>query len=129
VNIEPPTETKPPRGPASPPQPTGNAKLLFRQVRRVLVFVLGISVVLVGIVMIVTPGPAVVVIPLGLAILATEFLWAKRLLDSLKRRLSDAHAAATSQVELPRWMRYFLRKKTVGDASAISVETSSREAR
>jgi uncharacterized protein (TIGR02611 family) len=124
-----PTDSKPPEGAAPPPQPAGNANLLFRQVRRIVVFVLGISVVLVGIVMIVTPGPAVVVIPLGLAILATEFLWAERLLHSLRRRLSDAHAAATSHVELPRWIRFLVRKKTAGDVSANGVETSSREAR
>ncbi len=77
-------------------------------------FILGISVLLAGIVMIVSPGPAVVVIPLGLGILATEFIWARRLLDSLKRRLSDAHTAA-SEAPLPRWVRFFLPKKA-GDA-------------
>ena len=39
--------------------------------------------------MIVLPGPAVVVIPVGLAILATEFVWARRLLDNLKERGRD----------------------------------------
>src|SRR5262245_9551919 len=87
----------------------GNGALLLRQVRRVLVFVFGISVLLVGIIMIVAPGPAVVVIPLGLAILATEFLWARRLLDSLKCRLAVAHSAA-SRANLPRWLRVFLPK-------------------
>ena len=94
--------------------PPGNGKLLVRHVRRVVVFVLGISVLLVGIVMIVSPGPAVVVIPLGLGILATEFLWARRILDSLKRRLADAHTAA-SEAPLPRWVRFFVPKKA-GDA-------------
>jgi len=82
--------------------------------RRAVVLVLGISVLLAGIVMIVSPGPAVVVIPLGLGILATEFLWARRILDSLKRRLADAHTAA-SDADLPAWLRYFLPKKA-GDA-------------
>ena len=82
---------------------------MLRQVRRVLVFVFGISVLLVGVVMIVAPGPATVVIPLGLAILATEFLWARRLLESLKSRLADAHSAA-SRANLPRWLRVFLPK-------------------
>ena len=59
---------------------------LYRLLRRAVVFVLGISVVIVGIVMIVTPGPAIVVIPAGLAILATEFAWAKWLLHKLKER-------------------------------------------
>lgn len=51
--------------------------------------VLGFLLVAVGVAMIVLPGPAVIVIPMGLAILATEFPWAKRLLhratDAIKR--------------------------------------------
>jgi len=90
--------------------PPSDSNLLLRHVRRVLVFLLGISVLLVGIVMIVSPGPAVVVIPLGLGILATEFLWARRILDSVKRRLADAHTAASS-AELPGWLRFFTRLK------------------
>ncbi|MDE2059757.1 MAG: PGPGW domain-containing protein [candidate division NC10 bacterium] len=52
----------------------------FRQAKRVVVIVVGFTVLLIGIVLIVLPGPATLVIPLGLAILATEFVWAKRLL-------------------------------------------------
>jgi tellurite resistance protein TerC len=55
-----------------------------RFVRRVVVSVIGGTVVAIGVAMIVLPGPAVVVIPAGLAILATEFLWARRLLDRVK---------------------------------------------
>lgn len=47
-------------------------------------FVLGSTVLLIGIALIVLPGPAVVVIPAGLAILSTEFLWARRVLKNLK---------------------------------------------
>ena len=39
-----------------------------------------------GVAMIVLPGPAFVVIPTGLGILAIEFAWARRLLEELKRR-------------------------------------------
>jgi uncharacterized protein (TIGR02611 family) len=52
-----------------------------------IVFLVGMSVLLVGVVMIVTPGPAFIVIPLGLAILATEFVWARIILKALKNRL------------------------------------------
>ncbi|MEX2253131.1 MAG: PGPGW domain-containing protein [Thermoleophilaceae bacterium] len=46
------------------------------------VFVLaGLVVTLVGVAMLVTPGPAFVVIPIGLAILALEFAWAEALLE------------------------------------------------
>jgi uncharacterized protein (TIGR02611 family) len=94
--------------------PAGYGPALLKKARQVVVFVLGFSVLAVGIVMIVAPGPAVVVIPLGLAILATEFLWARRMLDSLKKRLADVQAA-TAQATLPRWLRYLLTKKS-GDA-------------
>ena len=40
-----------------------------------------------GVALIVLPGPAVLVIPLGFAILATEFPWARRLLDRGKARV------------------------------------------
>lgn len=63
---------------------------LVKWLRRLIVFVVGMSVVIVGIVMIVAPGPATIVIPAGLAILATEFVWAKRWLDYLKRRAQEA---------------------------------------
>ncbi len=41
---------------------------------------IGVTVVLIGIIMIVLPGPAFVVIPLGLAILASEYAWARRIM-------------------------------------------------
>lgn len=72
---------------ASTPGPLSPA---LRQVRKVIVLVVGSTVVLAGIAMMVLPGPAVVVIPAGLAILATEFVWARRLLRRARERLRDA---------------------------------------
>lgn len=60
--------------------------LTFTGLRRVIILILGISVVIVGIIMLVTPGPAIVVIPAGLAILATEFVWARMLLKKVKHK-------------------------------------------
>ncbi|HEV8713314.1 MAG TPA: PGPGW domain-containing protein [Candidatus Binatia bacterium] len=57
----------------------------FRQARRLVVIVVGFTVLLIGIAMLVLPGPAVVVIPIGLAMLATEFVWARRLLHRMKQ--------------------------------------------
>ena len=56
----------------------------IKWLRRLIVGVMGFTVLLAGVAMIVLPGPAFIVIPLGLAILATEFLWAKALLDKAK---------------------------------------------
>ena len=60
----------------------------YLAIRKALVLIGGISVVIIGIVMIVTPGPAIIVIPAGIAILATEFLWAQRLLGRLKQTIT-----------------------------------------
>jgi uncharacterized protein (TIGR02611 family) len=52
----------------------------LRAVRRIVVTVLGGTILAIGVVLIVLPGPAFVVIPVGLAILALEFEWARRIL-------------------------------------------------
>jgi hypothetical protein len=56
-----------------------------RIARKLIVAVLGSTVLALGIALIVLPGPAVVVIPLGLTILGSEFLWARRLLHRVKQ--------------------------------------------
>jgi len=53
-------------------------------IRRILVVVLGGTVLLLGLALVVLPGPAFIVIPLGLAILAVEFAWARRWLRSAR---------------------------------------------
>lgn len=58
------------------------------QLKRLIVIIIGFTVVAVGFAMIVLPGPAVVVIPIGLAILATEFIWARKLLVNFKERFA-----------------------------------------
>jgi uncharacterized protein (TIGR02611 family) len=57
------------------------------QAKRLIVTVIGFTVLVAGMAMIVLPGPAVVVIPIGLAILATEFIWARKLLITVKERI------------------------------------------
>ena len=52
--------------------------------RRVIVSVVGATVLLIGIALLVLPGPAFIVIPLGLAILATEYAWARRWLKKVR---------------------------------------------
>src|SRR5258708_39715568 len=47
-------------------------------VKRVIVSVVGVTVLLIGLALLVLPGPAFIVIPVGLAILATEYAWARR---------------------------------------------------
>lgn len=58
----------------------------YRWARRIAVAVVGGTVLLVGVALIVLPGPAFVVIPLGLAILGLEFAWARLWLRKVKKR-------------------------------------------
>ena len=62
----------------------------YRHARRVVIAVVGGSVVLIGIAMLVLPGPAFVVIPLGLGILAIEFAWARHWLERVKAHAQTA---------------------------------------
>jgi len=64
-------------------------KDLYKKVRRMVIGVIGFTVLLIGVVMIATPGPSILVIVLGLAILATEFIWARRLLNKVRGQLRD----------------------------------------
>jgi tellurite resistance protein TerC len=57
----------------------------LRAAKKIVVAIVGGTVTLIGIALIVLPGPAIIVIPIGLSILATEFLWAKRWLDKIKQ--------------------------------------------
>lgn len=60
--------------------------LTFAGLKRIIILTVGVSVLIIGIIMIVTPGPAIVVIPAGLAILATEFVWARIILKKFKHK-------------------------------------------
>jgi tellurite resistance protein TerC len=61
--------------------------VLSKLARKVLIAIAGTVVLLIGIIMIFLPGPAILVIPAGLAILATEFEWAQRLLHRMRERI------------------------------------------
>jgi len=65
--------------------------------RRLIVAIIGGLVLLVGLAMIVLPGPAFVVVPLGLGILSTEFSWARRWLHKARTFFKQAaHKARSS---------------------------------
>jgi tellurite resistance protein TerC len=60
--------------------------MLIKVSKRIAIAVVGTLVTLIGILMLVGPGPGLVVFPAGLAILGTEFPWAQRLLKRLKEK-------------------------------------------
>lgn len=59
----------------------------LKRAKRLIVLIVGFTVLIIGVAMIALPGPAIVVIPVGLAILGTELAWARKLLDRLKSRI------------------------------------------
>jgi uncharacterized protein (TIGR02611 family) len=63
--------------------------------------IVGIVVLVGGLVMLVTPGPAFVLIPIGLAMLSLEFVWAERLLEkSLEQaQIAQEKAAQTTRTQ------------------------------
>ncbi|OGL40163.1 MAG: hypothetical protein A3C43_09100 [Candidatus Schekmanbacteria bacterium RIFCSPHIGHO2_02_FULL_38_11] len=61
----------------------------IKQAKKLIIAVIGFTVLLIGLTMIVLPGPAFIVIPLGLGILATEFVWARRVLEKVKDKVNN----------------------------------------
>ena len=68
----------------------------YKVARRIAIFVVGSTVLAVGVALIVLPGPALIVIPVGLAILSIEFAWARiwlrKIRESISGMSSDARA-------------------------------------
>jgi uncharacterized protein (TIGR02611 family) len=71
------------------------SRFIARSGKRILVAIVGGAVVLGGVAMLVLPGPGIVVIIAGLAILATEFAWARSALDRAKAKAQQAKDLAT----------------------------------
>ena len=64
----------------------------LQEARRLIKIVFGLTLLIVGVAMLVLPGPGIVVITVALAVLSGEFIWARRLLDQIKagaRRARD----------------------------------------
>jgi tellurite resistance protein TerC len=76
----------------------------LRGARRLVIALIGGTTVLLGLALVVLPGPAVLVIPLGLGILGLEFAWARRWLERFRvearraaERIKDAAANGESK--------------------------------
>ena len=78
-------------------------QVTLKKARRAVILVVGGTVVLFGISLIVLPGPAFIVIPLGLVILATEFIWARRLLRRVKSGLLETKKSGFTAIK--GWFR------------------------
>ena len=78
----------------------------YRLARKVVVAVVGGTVVLFGVALIALPGPALLVIPLGLGILAVEFRWARRWLRRARRGAEEAASRLRSKRPEPEGQGY-----------------------
>lgn len=67
---------------------------ILRSTKRIVVLVVGLALVAGGLVMLVLPGPGILVVVAGLAVLATEFAWAEAVLDRAKDHAGKAKDAA-----------------------------------
>ena len=67
----------------------------YRVARRIVITVIGFTVVIIGVIMLFTPGPGMIVIPVGIGILGLEFLWARRLLTRMKEKAKSAIDSVT----------------------------------
>ncbi len=74
-------------------------RFMAHQSVRLSVAALGFTVLAVGLVMLLTPGPGLLVVIAGLAILAHEFAWAARALDRAKSRAAQAKEAALRRAQ------------------------------
>jgi uncharacterized protein (TIGR02611 family) len=88
----------------------------MQRIKRIAVTVVGGTVLALGIALIVLPGPAFIVIPAGLAILAMEFAWARRWLRSArallpKRSKDDAAPRKKLTVQSVRRSASFLLRR------------------
>jgi tellurite resistance protein TerC len=78
------------------------ALVTYRQARRAAILIVGSSMLLIGIAMVVLPGPAIIVIPLALSLLAVEFAWARRWLRRVKAESADVRARLVDAVSRRR---------------------------
>jgi len=69
----------------------------YRVAKRIAIGIVGGSVLVVGVLMIVLPGPAFVVIPVSLGILSLEFAWARSWLRKIKEKAQSVAAGIGSR--------------------------------
>lgn len=89
-----------------------------RRIWRVSIALVGLIVVIVGVVLLVLPGPGWVVIGIGIGIWATEFAWAKSLLTSVQHKVQNATAWIARQ---PRWLKFLTGAVGIVFVAAVAI--------
>jgi len=97
--------------------------------KKIMVAVVGGTILVTGFALLVLPGPAFVVIPVGLAVLATEFVWARRwlkrargMVNKRKARRTTRALAVTCRRRWERWRQWFARWRRTPAPRAESKE-------
>lgn len=72
--------------------------MTLKNLKRFFVLLIGGTITLIGVALIILPGPAFIVIPVGLSILATEFVWARKILDKVKERIQRSKDSFSKKV-------------------------------
>jgi uncharacterized protein (TIGR02611 family) len=70
-------------------------RFIARNGKRIAVSIAGLVLLAAGLVMLVLPGPGVLLIFVGLAVLATEYVWAQRALNFAKQKAAQAKRKVT----------------------------------
>jgi len=80
----------------------------IKTIKRIAIVVVGGTVLAIGVALLVLPGPAFIVIPLGLAIMAVEFAWARRWLRKARELLPNTTGAGGFSSFAVRHVKNFL---------------------
>ena len=80
----------------------------IKAIKRIAILVVGSTVLAIGVALLVLPGPAFIVIPVGLAILAVEFAWARRWLRKARELLPNTNGSGGFSSFLVRHLKNFL---------------------
>jgi hypothetical protein len=76
--------------------------ITYRWARRIVVAMIGGTILLIGIAMVILPGPAIIVVPLGLGVLGFEFAFARRWLRKLRATATDVVNRVRGRGRQPR---------------------------
>ena len=85
----------------------------IKTIKRIAILMVGSTVLAIGVALLVLPGPAFIVIPVGLAILAVEFAWARRWLRKARNMLPEANCAGGFSSFVLRHVKNFLEWASV----------------
>jgi hypothetical protein len=85
----------------------------IKTIKRIATLVVGSTVLAIGVALMVLPGPAFIVIPVGLAILAVEFAWARRWLRKARELLPHTNEAGGFSSFVVRHLKNFLEWASV----------------